>query len=316
MVKEISNPAELAEVLDQTHPVWGNGLSRRAFDAWHRAQNLTAWGRQHLSRVGLFRDGQVAASAKRYLFEAREQGRPISVLGIGAVFVADQFRRQGLARELIEAMCEDGRQRGCSAVVLFSEIGTDFYARLGFHAIPRTFVTLDVPRNPLGAPMTLVRAAEPGDLPQLADLSMQYAAGAGFALDRTAPLVEFGVTRRRLEAGLGPVGLREVEFFVSEEGHKPVSYVLITRGPSGVFLQECGDRDPTGARVGAMLEVLAAREPSHVDRTLKAWLPPGFLPPQVRVVAEESAPEVMMVRRLDEAAGVEPPVVYWPSDVF
>ena len=319
MVKEITAALQLSQVLDDTYPLWGEGLSRRAYGAWNRAQGLTSWGRRRLSLVGLVRDGRVVTSAKRYVFDATAEGKPLKVLGIGAVFTAEAFRGQGLAEQLLEAMCEDGRATGCDVALLFSTIGMDYYARLGFTAVARTVVTLDVPRNRLGAPATLVRAAESADLPVLAEISVQYGQDASLALSRSADLIEFGVTRRRLLAGLGPSGLRSVEFFVSEEGRKAVAYVVISRGSGGVsdvFLEECGDRDPSGARVGAMLEVLAAREPAHEDRTLKAWWPETFRPPQIKIIGQAAAPEAMMARSLTGRSPQYRQAVFWQTDVF
>jgi GNAT superfamily N-acetyltransferase len=315
-LQDIPPGSLLDQVFDATFPHWGEGLSRRGYRSWNTAQGLTAWGRQHLSRVGLVSDSTVLVSAKRYLFEAETFGRPLKVLGIGAVFTPEDRRGQGLAAALVEAMIDDGRTRGCEVALLFSEIGEAYYGRMGFHAIARSVLTVEVPRNRLGAAATLVRAGEPQDLPHLSEMSSRYARGAGFALRRTPSLIEFGLMRRRTLAGLGPAGLRTLEFFVSEEGNRAASYVVISRGPSGVVLEECGDYDPTGARVGAMLEVLAAREPAETDRTLRAWWPEGFRPPQLRVLSAEPAAEVMMVRQIQGPPVDYAGTVYWPSDVF
>lgn len=316
LLEDIPGGPLLDQVLDATFPHWGEGLSRQAYGSWNRAQGLTAWGRAHLARVGLVRGSEVLTSAKRYVFDAQAGDRPITVLGIGAVFTPEDQRGQGLAPALIAAMIEEGRARGCAAALLFSEIGAAYYERLGFQTVPRSLLTIDVPRNRLGAPATLVRAGEPQDLPHLAEMSSRYGRGAGFALQRPASLIEFGLLRRRMLAGLGPAGLRTLEFFVSEEGNRAASYLIVSRGPHGAFLIECGDYDPTGARVGAMLEVLAAREPAETDRTLRTWWPATFRPPQIQVVDATPAREVMMVRHIQGAPVDYSQAVYWPSDVF
>lgn len=312
---EIHTGALLDQVLDATFPLWGDGLSRRAYEKWNLAQGQTTWGREHLQRVGLVEGGEVLASAKRYLFEAFVGGQPTKVLGIGAVFTPESRRGQGHAAALIEQMITDGVARGCGLALLFSEIGPDYYERMGFTALPRDLVTIDVLRTRRGAPATMVRAMEASDYPEVAAISMTYAQGASFALDRTPELIEFGLLRRRLRAGLGPNGLRHVEAFVAEEGYRAAAYIIVSRGPEGTVLEECGDRDPTGARIGAMLEALVERDPSLEDRTFRAWLPPGLHPPQVRLSAPTPSPEVMMVRHL----ATSPPhhlVIYQSLDVF
>jgi hypothetical protein len=85
-------------------------------------------------------------------------------------------------------------------------------------------------------------------------------------------------------------------------------------------VEECGDRDPSGARVGAILQALIAREPVERRPTIRAWLPRGFVPPQVTIVSAKPSTEVMTVRSLGTTA--EQPrlsgddVLYWPSDIF
>lgn len=318
--RDIVDPDLREQVLDQTFPLWNDGLTRRAYGQWNLAQTRTRWGGAHLQRVGLVEDGRVIASAKRYLLDARLSGAPVKVLGIGAVFTPEDLRGRGLAEALIDAMVADGEARGCTLALLFSEIGPTYYQRLGFDVWQRPEVVIDVPRTRRGAPATLFRSLEPADLPGLSEISNRYGDEAGFSLFRSPEYLEFNLVRRRLRAGLGPVGLRQVEAFVSEEGHKPVSYIIVSRGPEGVRLEECGDRDPRASRVGAMLEALVEREPSLEDRQLRGWLPPGFHPPQLRLEPAGPAPEIMMVRGIGRSAGPLPePVsglIFWAGDTF
>jgi GNAT superfamily N-acetyltransferase len=315
----VADPAVHEQILDLTYPLWGEGLTRQAYGAWNRAQMSTPWGRTHLERVALLEAGQVLSSAKRYYFDAVVAGVRERVMGVGAVFTPPGGRGQGHARVLIEEMLSHAARAGVGWALLFSEIGDAYYKGIGFVPLPRSMVTLMV-REKAGAPATFVRAGEAADLPFIAELSAAYRHGAGLALDRTADLIGFGITRRRLLAGLGPAGLRHVEFFVAEEGGRPAAYVVISRGPSGVVLEECGDRDPSGARVGAMLQVLQARDPSTLQEPMRAWLPAGFRPPQVLVVDESPAAEIMMMRRLGASASTtavpSAPVIYWQTDVF
>lgn len=305
------------QILDETYPLWGEGLSRAAYGQWNEAQRRSDWGRFALRRVALVEEGVLLASAKRYDFQARVGPDVVSVLGIGALFTPPAMRGQGHGRAIVTAMIDEAAARGCRYALLFSDIGPSYYAALGFQVVPRQLLTLEVTQKP-GAPATLVRSGEPADLPAISDMSMRHAAGASFALERSPGFVAFGLVRKRLLAGLGPDGLRQVEFFVSEEAHQPVAYVLVTRGPAGAILAECGDRDPSGARVGAMLQVLAAREPAEPVHRLTGWLPRDLRPPQLRIVDERPAGEIMMVRAIAPDAALPDPLglVYWQADVF
>jgi GNAT superfamily N-acetyltransferase len=313
-----ADPARLDEILDGTYAIWGEGLSRHSYGAWNRAQMATKWGRDHLHRLALMDGGTLLASAKRYDLSAIVRSEAVPLLGIGAVFTPAERRGQGHARRLIELMIADAATRGCRYALLFSEIGTAYYESLGFRAVPRTLVTIDLVFKP-GAPATLVRSAEAEDLPAIAAISARYREGAAFALDRSADQIAFFLARRRLLAGFSPAGQRAVELFVAEEGRRPVAYVFITRGPKGAVLEECGDNDPSGARVGAMLQVLSARTPAEPASRLQGWLPSSFRPPQIRITGETSSPEIMMIRPIGDAPWpIDDPatVVYWQSDAF
>lgn len=315
-----ADPARLDEILEGTYAIWGEGLSRSSYGAWNRAQMATEWGRKHLRRMALIDDDTLLASAKRYDFTATVGGETVAVLGIGAVFTPDARRGHGHARTLIDLMVDDASARGCAYALLFSEIGAGYYERAGFQVLPRTLVSIDVAPPPnRGAPATFVRSGEARDLPFIAEISARYRDGAGFSLDRPADLIAFGVTRRRLLAGLGPVGVRDVEFFVAEEGHRPVAYVFLTRSARGTVLEECGDKDPSGARIGAILQALAARDPSTPALRLHGWLPSSIRPTQVTVTEGLAAAEIMMIRPLRDVASSThrlTPILYWQTDVF
>ena len=96
--------------------------------------------------------------------------------------------------------------------------------------------------------------------------------------------------------------------------------MLLTSSRTGVTLEACGDRDPTGARVGAMLQVLRARTPRERAPNIAAWLPPGFHPPQLTLVKQRPASELMMIKSLREDLRVDDlradDIVYWHGDAF
>jgi hypothetical protein len=86
-------------------------------------------------------------------------------------------------------------------------------------------------------------------------------------------------------------------------------------------IEEIGDRDPAGARAGAILQALIAREPAEGRPTIRAWLPAGFLPPQVTVIADTPSNDVMMIKALSEHGKPASPIAerdvcYWRGDRF
>ena len=101
---------------------------------------------------------RLLATAKRYRYRVRLDGRAGWMAGIGAVFTPPLQRGRGFAWQLIEQLLEMERRDGVLFAGLFSEIGTPFYERLGFAAVPVDEVTVVVNRRD-GAPAMLVRVA-------------------------------------------------------------------------------------------------------------------------------------------------------------
>ena len=309
----------LDHIFDNTFPIWNEGLTRAAYGQWNQAQLRTQWGSRNLQRFALLADdGSLLASAKRYRIDVSLDGRDGWMAGIGAVFTPESKRGQGHATRLLEMLIDRERAAGALLSGLFSEIGTEFYERLGFRAVPLDEVTVTVKREG-GSPAMLVRGGEDRDLPNIAALHATRAAGVRFAVRRDPSLLGYALSKKRLLAGLGPPGLRQVEFFVTEEGASAVAYVILSENANGWTLEEAGDRDPAGARIGAMLQVLLAREPSHRTPLIRAWWPRAMaVPPQVELTDRIDARDVFMVRPLVDVAmpRTAADVFYWRSDYF
>ena len=311
----------LDRILDATFTIWHEGLTRDAYARWWTAQLKTAWGAARLRRSALVRAGEVLASAKEYHLDAVLDRRPINVLGLGAVFTQPEHRGQRYARELVERLVARAAEHGQSVALLFSEIGADYYRPLGFEPIVTTESIVHVTEPPRrGAPAMLVRAGEERDLAAIAAMGRVRAEPFRCHLDRGPDLIQYAIAKKRLLAGLGLPGAREIRFFVAEEGASAAAYVVIgVRGFDWV-LEEAGDRDPSAARAGAILQALVATHPAERRPTIRARLPAGFLPPQLSIVESRPTADVMMIRPLP-GTRISPSlsardVLYWQSDVF
>jgi GNAT superfamily N-acetyltransferase len=310
----------LRQILPETFPIWNDGLEFSHYVQFWEAQLNTTWGAGHLDRVALLENGRVLSSAKRYDLSARVDGRIRRVLGIGAVFTSPARRGRGGAERLISAVLETAEAEGYEYAMLFSEIAPAFYERFDFVPVPLLEAQLEVSRKG-GAPVMLVRAGDDRDIPAIAEMSARRVEGARFALDRSEEWIRYGLAKRRLLAGLGPPGLREIEFLVAEEGHQAVAYVISMIHEGRWFIEDAGDRDPAGARLGAMLQVMLARTPHLAQPPIAAWLPHGFVPPQVARVHVQPTTEVMMIRPLKDRTLPLPPleatqVAYQRLDYF
>lgn len=314
--------ALLEQILDVSHDLWAEGLSRERYGRYFEAQKRTPWGRAHLSRSALVQGGELLASAKEYVFRATLDGRPTRVVGIGALFTQPARRRRGHARDLVERLVDRAARDGADLALLFSVIGEDYYTRLGFTEVPTFDVVLDVAQSTRhGAPATMVRVGDDRDLDGIVTMNRVRAEAFRFHLDRDRDCITFAMTKKRLLAGFGSAGAREMQFFVAEEGTTGVAYVVLSVAGGEWTIEECGDRDPTGARVGAILQVLLARDPAAKRPAIRAWLPHGFLPPQIAIAAKRPSREIMMVRPLTTAAEAArtlsaADLLYWRDDLF
>lgn len=313
--------AVLDQVLTDTFPIWNDGLTHENYAKYWAAQLKTAWGRSHLDRVALVDGPHVLCSAKRYDLSLRLDGRIRRALGIGAVFTAPAHRGRGFARELIARMLDTAVTEGQEFAILFSEIAPAFYERLDFVPVPLVESVIEVDQKRGGAPAMLVRSGDDKDLPSIVDMNAARSARARLALDRSEDFIRYGITKKRLLSGLLPIGARDTEFLVVEEGHRAVAYLLSSVHEGRWTIEDAGDRDPSGARLGAMLQVMLARYPSERLPEIKCWWPQDLVPPQVTVVATTPVQEVLMIRPLRDRILPLPPlaateVVYWHSDYF
>ncbi len=310
----------LDAILGDTFAVWNDGLSSSSYERFWKGQLATAWGGGHLDRVALVDGDTILSSAKRYDLSARIEGRIRRVLGIGAVFTTPAERGRGAGTELLRRILDWAVAEGYEFAMLFSEIGPSYYERLEFVPVPLIESRIVV-RTGRGAPAMLVRSGEDRDIAAVTDLSAIRAADVRFALERSEDFARYGLSKRRLLAGLGPPGLRQVEFLVVEEGYTAVAFVICSIEGRHWFIEDAGDRDPAGARVGAMLQAMLARAPADDLPQIHSWWPLAAVPPQV-TFATSGAPEpVLMIRPLTGRRLPLPPldahdVVYRRLDYF
>ena len=168
--------------------------------------------------------------------------------------------------------------------------------------------------------MTPVRGGEDRDLAAIVAMGDARAHLSRFHLVRDVDFVKFALTRRRLLAGLAPAGHRELRFLIAEEGITAAAYLVLTATESRWTIEECGDRDASGARVGALLQAAIAREPVEQRPAIRGWLPPAFSPPQLTMAPSSASPAVLFARglsaRLPHLGLAADQVLDWRNDLF
>jgi hypothetical protein len=267
----------------------------------------------------LVEGGDVLAGAMQYDLAAVLDEQSVRVCGVAEIF-SQPAATGGPARELADRLLEQAARDGAAMALRFSDVGHESQLD-DSNVVPMTDVEIGVAEpSGRGAPMTLIRGGEERDLAAIVAMGRVRASPSRFHLDRDADFVHHAIMKKRLLAGLGTTGARELHFFIAEEGITAAAYVVVSIVGDLWTIEECGDRDPSGARVGAILQALIARAPVERRPTIRAWLPRGFVPPQVTIVSAKPSTDLMMVRPLGKTE-VHPrlsgdDVLYWRSDIF
>jgi hypothetical protein len=295
--------ALLERVLDATYPSSHQDLSRRAFTTADGALARTAWALGHQRRYALVDEDVVLATAQRYELSGTFDGRVLRICGIGGLYSDPRHVTADHARLLVEHLVTDARRAGADVAILFAAPGSTPPALDGFEVIPMQDVELTVAESTRhGAPMTLVRGGEDRDLAAIVAMGEVRSAPFRFHFNRDVDSVKYAITRKRLLAGLAASGARQLVFVIAEEGITAAAYAVISVADGHWTLEECGDRDPSGARVGAILQALLAREPVERRPIIRGWLPAGFVPPQVTIASTQPAAEALVIGHLTPAA--------------
>jgi hypothetical protein len=293
----------------------------RQRDVFEAAQARTPWALRHRRRFAFMESGHALASAEQYDLLGTLDTQPVQVCGIAARPSRDGDAGGAAAvNALVEQLVQDAVRRGADMALLFAPTDAAPPAPDGFDVMPTTPVELTVTESPRhGAPMVLVRGGETRDLEAIAAMGRVRAGRVRFHLDRDADFIAHVITRSRLRAGLSAPGVRRLEFVIAEEGITAAAYIVMSVTSRTWVIEECGDRDDTGARVGALLQALIAREPAESRPIIRGWLPPGFAPPQV-AIAPAAAPPLVYWRPLSSRVQDVPlsaaDVLYWLDDVL
>lgn len=130
-----------------TASTWGSGLTPMQF--LEREERLRAhpWAKKTMTSW-LWKDdsGAILSSSETFLDEAKVGTTVGTAATIASVFTEPSLRGKGHAGNMLRALIDRHRaDPSCLALTLFSEIGTDYYQRLGFWPVP-AFDTFFSPR--------------------------------------------------------------------------------------------------------------------------------------------------------------------------
>jgi predicted acetyltransferase len=269
-------------------------------------------------------DDRPVSSVQIFSKQIRLRDAAVPLGGIGSVATHPDYRKQGLAYELLRRSETAMRERGMPLALLFAVLW-DFYGRLGWVQIPvrqlalhRREASAEMPRG------IRARDFEPGDLEAISALYERYASGFE------------GTTLRDASYWRGQLaysGSPEQDFRIALEGDRPVAYarrVWLGAPLAMEFAHEPGAEDALAALVTELcpddramlmrlpaetpLENALARRGLSVDRVDD----PTFMWRVLDAAAlarMTGLPESSGAALLDELIR-KPPVHYWVSDRF
>jgi predicted N-acetyltransferase YhbS len=286
----VIDPDEYArDVLPHSASLWAGARTTDEYVAEFLATARSGWGRRRFRTLGLWVDGELVASCKRYERVLRCGERTYKAAGIGAVFTPDELRGRGYATALLGAFLDAERDAGTDFSYLFSDIQPAFYERLGFVALPSRTISLR-------ADMLLTERVE---VAALGDADAAAVRRVFDALDARRPF-SFARTPldwewQRLRAGSREHGGGQVNLGV-RRGRGLAAYVTGRRIPTAdaFVIDELAFARPDDARCVAPLLRAAAGD----LRTIRGWLPPA--------VAREALPRGAVRARSDAVAMVVP----------
>jgi hypothetical protein len=132
-------------------------------------------------------------------------------------------------------LVDDATRCGADIAVVFAASGSPLSAIEGFEMIPTQDLELNVTESSWhGAPMTLIRGGEDRDLAAIVAMGQARALQFRFHLECDVEFVKYAITKKRLLAGLGPAGARQLLFVIAEEGITAAAYAVISRRRSSL----------------------------------------------------------------------------------
>jgi GNAT superfamily N-acetyltransferase len=199
------------------HPIWGGLLDEERFVLFQRRLADAPEALRRYRLVGWFEQSRLVSAMKLYQLQGAMNGKPLRVLGIGAVYTPPALRRRGYAFAMLKASLEDAKAEGQDAALLFSDIGVTYYERLGFRALESRESSIEAAQLP--RPNGGFRSAFAGDEALLAKLfALPREGEPRLHLDRDEWTIRFQLRRLRELARARGVGEPEWGLLASREG--------------------------------------------------------------------------------------------------
>lgn len=289
-------------MLAESHALWGAGLTVPDYVEMWEELAASRWGRSWYSwRALVDDDGRVLSSLKLYRPALSLGGAIDRTTAIGAVYTPRAARRRGHGAALILATLEEAESRGDRSAILFTDIGTEYYNKLGFVALPceDAIGTLaDVDARADGR--ISFREMKASDLDAVVRAHDATCVGRPIAIARDRDHWEFLLLRaatffRRLDGS--DLSRR---FMIATESGRAIGYLVAVLGSGEWNLREVDAFDGRPATVARILGAGAATASADSAATVWGWIPRGYwaLVPTWRLRPQPRVRAIPMIRPL------------------
>jgi predicted N-acetyltransferase YhbS len=277
---ELARDEQIDEVYRESHRLWGAGLSYEDYRGLWSELSASPWARSWI-RFHVWTDGagQILSSMKVYRPCVRVHERPARVALFGALFTPAARRGLGHGAAMVRAALEQARARGDAAALLYSDIGTAYYGRLGFRPLPADEHWGRLPPASGGpVPEWSLRPMREADL---ATVAAAYAASsARRPLATLRDPDHWAFLRQRADgffARLHDGDLLQCHRIATRAG-SDAGYLITVEGRGEWNVREVGALDGEARTIAAILRRGASAARKRGLRRFYGWLPPEVVP--------------------------------------
>lgn len=296
----IPDRSQVRSILEESFALWGAGLALSDYIGMWEELADTAWGRRWFSwRAWMDERGEIVSSLKLYRPLVRLGDETSRAAAIGAVYTPRKHRRRGHAAAMIHAVLAEAEDRKDHPGFLFTDIGVEYYAGLGFRPLACEDQLGTLPARGTASAIAF-RAATQDDIDDMARAHERTCASRAIAILRDRAHWEFLYARaatffRRLDGS--DLARR---FTVAIEGDAPLGYVVAVEGGGEWNLREAAAYDGTADTLARILRAAGSDAQAAGSSSVWGWLPRAWakLVPEWRLKPQPRLRAIPMMRPL------------------
>jgi predicted N-acetyltransferase YhbS len=200
---ELADWQDILTVLKETHLIWSPGLDRSTYHRYIWGQMNHPWARRNYRYLMLKRDGRLVSSCKLYTLQMQSRGKQYKVAGVGAVYTQSDASGSGNGSRLMREVTDLAQREQFDALLLYSDIGHDFYERFGYIAMPHDDFHMDLRQSSNSKSMyawavshkTQARPILPSDADFIERHHIRWLRSQPFGVKRTTGYIQYRLWR-------------------------------------------------------------------------------------------------------------------------